>query len=204
MWARNCWCNPFYSPPFPPPPPLPLKKMGGQWYSFLSFSEGGWCYTCASATAAKTLLLKSRFFCFKLCRGYCNGPLQLAIPVIQNRRNEERKWHWNMTNKGNWNSKFCMPFVFLVPVRLTLSSREVLYHGLRLGLAATGLFAQNVSWRRFSLELSLKKIVNFGSNNLQEPWTCKNELNCESFIWSEFDVNAKKWFSYQRRRTLTC
>ena len=200
MWARNYWCNPFYSSPFAaslPPAPPPPKKMGGQWCSFFPFSEGGCGYTCASATAAKTLLLK-------LCRAYCNGPLQLAIPVIQNRRNEEQKWHWNMTNKGNWNSKFCMSFVFLVPVRLTLSSREVLYHGLRLGLAATGLFAQNVSWRRFSLELSWKKILNFGFNNLQEPWTCKNELNCESFIWSEFDVNAKKWFSYQRRRTLTC
>lgn len=142
--------------------------------------------------------MEARFFYFKLCRVYSNGLLQLAIPVIQNRRTEEQKWHWDRTNRGNWDSKFCMSFVSLVPVRLMLFSREVLYHGLGLGLAATGLFAQNVSWRRFSLELSLKKIVNFGSNNLQEPWTCKNELNCKSFIWSEFDVNAKKWFAYQR------
>ena len=142
--------------------------------------------------------MDARFFYFKLCHVYSNGLLQLAIPVIQNRRTEEQKWHWDMTNRGNWDSKFCMSFVSLVLVRLMLFSREVLYHGLGLGLAATGLFAQNVSWRRFSLELSLKKIVNFGSNNLQEPWTCKNELNCKSFIWSEFDVNAKKWFAYQR------
>ena len=55
----------------------------------------------ASATAAKTLLLKSCFFYFKLCRFYNNGPLQPAIPVKQNRRTEEQKWHWDMTNKGN-------------------------------------------------------------------------------------------------------
>ena len=157
----------------------------------------GWC----NGSENVTFQMDSRFFYFKLCRLYNIGPLQLTIPMIQNRRTEEQKWHWDMTNRGIWDSKFCMSFVFLVPVRLTLSSREVLYHGLRLGLAATGLFAQNVSWRRFSLELSLKKILNFGSKNLHEPWTCKNKFNCKSFIWSEFDVNAKKWFSYQRRRT---
>ena len=89
--------------------------------------------------------MDARFFYFKLCRVYSNGLLQLAIPVIQNRRTEEQKWHWDMTNRGNWDSKFCMSFVSLVPVRLMLFSREVLYHGLGLGLAATGLFAQNVS-----------------------------------------------------------
>ena len=91
--------------------------------------------------------MDSRFFYFKLGRVYNNGPLQLAIPVIQNRRTEEQKWHRDMTNRGNWDSKFCMSFVFLDPLRLSLSSRKVLYHGLGLGLglAATDLFAQNVS-----------------------------------------------------------
>ena len=138
--------------------------------------------------------MDSRFSYFKLCRVYNNGPFQLAIPGIQNRRTGRQKWRWNMTNKRNWDSKFCMSFVFPVPVRLMLSSKEVLYHGLGLGLAATGLFAQNAGWRRFSLELVWKKILNFGSKNLHEPWTCKNEFNCKSFIWSEFDVNAKHGF----------
>ena len=52
--------------------------------------------------------MDSRFFYFKLCRFYNNGPLRLAIPVIQNRRTEEQKWHRDMTNRGNWDSKFCM------------------------------------------------------------------------------------------------
>ena len=52
--------------------------------------------------------MDSRFSYFKLCRVYNNGPLQLAIPGIQNRRTGRQKWRWNMTNKGNWDSKFCM------------------------------------------------------------------------------------------------
>ena len=43
--------------------------------------------------------MDARFFYFKLCHVYSNGLLQLAIPVIQNRRTEEQNWHWDMTNR---------------------------------------------------------------------------------------------------------
>lgn len=82
VWARNYWVNPFYSSPFFRPPsstPRPFAKKNGRAMVLLfPLSEGGCGYTCASATAGKTLLLKSRFFCFKVCRAYSNGPLQLS------------------------------------------------------------------------------------------------------------------------------
>ena len=56
------------------------------------------------------------------------GPLQLVIHVVQNRRAEEQKSPWDKTNKEDYNLKWCMSFVCLVPVRLLLSSVAVLYH----------------------------------------------------------------------------
>ena len=56
------------------------------------------------------------------------GPLQLAIHVIQNRHAGEQKSHWDKTNKGNYHSKLCVPFVGLVPEQLFLSSVAVFYH----------------------------------------------------------------------------
>ena len=86
------------------------------------------------------------------------GPLQLAIYVVQNRHPVEQKSHWDKTNRGNYLLKlimcsFCLfnlvtrallrglptskarekrpgdeVVVWLVPVRLLLSSMAVLYH----------------------------------------------------------------------------
>ena len=56
------------------------------------------------------------------------GPLQLGLHVVQNRRAEEQKSHWDKTNKENYRSMLCMSFVSLVLVRLLLSSVAVLYH----------------------------------------------------------------------------
>ena len=56
------------------------------------------------------------------------GPLQLAIYVVQNLHAGGQKWHWDKTNEGNYHLKLCVPFVCLVPVRLSLASMVVLYH----------------------------------------------------------------------------
>ena len=56
------------------------------------------------------------------------SPLQLVIHVVENCRAGEKKSHWNKTNKKKYHVKLCMSFVFLVPVRLLLSSVAVLYH----------------------------------------------------------------------------
>ena len=86
------------------------------------------------------------------------GPLQLAIYVVQNRHAGEQKSHWDKTNRANYFLKlimcsFCLfnlfsralfrslltskarekrpgdeVVVWLVPVRLLLSSMVVLYH----------------------------------------------------------------------------
>ena len=56
------------------------------------------------------------------------GPLQLAIYVVQNLHAGEQKSHWDKTNEGYYHLKLCVPFVCLVPVRLSLASMVVLQH----------------------------------------------------------------------------
>lgn len=122
----------------------------------------------------------SRFFYFKLCRGYSNVPLRLAIHVIQNPPNGEQKSHWDMTKEISIScpsATYALQQGGFVPREwLTVSSKCQL----------KAIFPGVV----------LEKTLDFWIQKSTQTLNIQNEFNWKSFILSEFDVNAKKWFSY--------